>query len=190
MNGPELTAVVARLTATVRVRGPDPSGHVARAASFYVQSQSPSQSDASSETVLTALSATATRLGSYDDRFRPREEEEEEEEEEEDLVAPLSVFLPFLADDRREAIVEGFRGGTGAESSNHDVRAGCPWLAPGTEVHVLRAVGGEGRGDGDGWLPARVVAVTGKEGDVVTPSRKRCPRFRAHSFLVLPPRPR
>ena len=47
MDGPELARIAAAVTATVRVRGPDPLNDISNRASFFLSDSSPTSSSSS-----------------------------------------------------------------------------------------------------------------------------------------------
>ena len=135
------------LTATVRVRGPDPRGDIATDAAFFDHRPSSSNDDDDGNSVsdgapVVAISATALKLPRPASR-PPGDDPRTTMEERTRFIAPLALFLPFLDDSARP----------GSPSSSP--------LVPGAEVHVRP--GRENPGPGDepgGWIRARVLAAT------------------------------
>jgi len=198
-DGPTLARRAAAMTATVRVRGFDPRGDIARAASYFVCSSAPtSGSGEGSVPMVTSLSATALRLppppspdhvlgvrppvaASTSSAFSVSSARRSSTMGYEHLIAPLSLFLPFLMDaqpDEKAVVVAGVSdgGGSGGGGIHGDgggggCKAQVSPMVPGTEVHVLRPSDGggggrednEGNGCGGGWVLAKVVAVVGRE---------------------------
>lgn len=170
MDGPEVARVARALTATVRVRGPDPRHEISRRASFFLSSSSSSSTSPASHhgtaaTPITSLSATALRLpsssptstaappiSSFSSASSPSFPVVFEH-----LIAPLSVFLPFLTDaDALSADENGARPLPGGGDAHHSP------LTPGTEVHIMRrGAGSRDGGDGGEWVRARVMAIFG-----------------------------
>ena len=135
------------LTATVRVRGPDPRGDIAADAAFFDHGR-PSSNDDDDDSgsidvaPVVAISATALKLPRPASR-PPGDDPRTKTDERTRFIAPLALFLPFLDDSARP----------GSPSSSP--------LVPGAEVHVRP--GRENPGPGDepgGWIRARVLAAT------------------------------
>lgn len=127
MDGREIARRGIRLTATVRVRGPDPRGDIAASSAFFAVSDSGPES-------ITELSASALRLplGSGAGPGATAEPSARDADaEHEYLLAPLALFVPFF----------GPRGGANA----------ARLLAPGVEVHVRR---GASQSSVPEWIPA------------------------------------
>ena len=134
------------LTATVRVRGPDPRDDVAADAAFFTH-QRPDDDllPGADGAPVVAISATALRIptrASTRQHGRPAAGDDRER-----FIAPLAPFLPFLAarDDARD----------------DRPRARAPLaspLAPGVEVHVRLGREGLGGDEPGGWTRARVLA--------------------------------
>lgn len=135
------------LTATVRVRGPDPRGDIAADAAFFDHKPSSSNDDDDGSgsidgAPVVAISATALKLPRPASRS-PGDDPLTTTDERTRFIAPLALFLPFLDDSARP----------GSPSSSP--------LVPGAEVHVRP--GRENPGPGDepgGWIRARVLAAT------------------------------
>ena len=135
------------LTATVRVRGPDPRGDIAADAAFFDHKPSSSNDDDDGSgsidgAPVVAISATALKLPRPASR-PPGDDPLTTTDERTRFIAPLALFLPFLDDSARP----------GSPSSSP--------LVPGAEVHVRP--GRENPGPGDepgGWIRARVLAAT------------------------------
>ena len=135
------------LTATVRVRGPDPRGDIAADAAFFDHRPSSSNDDDDGSgsidgAPVVAISATALKLPRPASR-PPGDDPRTTTDERTRFIAPLALFLPFLDDSARP----------GSPSSSP--------LVPGAEVHVRP--GRENPGPGDepgGWIRARVLAAT------------------------------
>ena len=135
------------LTATVRVRGPDPRGDIAADAAFFDHKPSSSNDDDDGSgsidgAPVVAISATALKLPRPASR-PPGDDPRTTTDERTRFIAPLALFLPFLDDSARP----------GSPSSSP--------LVPGAEVHVRP--GRENPGPGDepgGWIRARVLAAT------------------------------
>ena len=135
------------LTATVRVRGPDPRGDIAADAAFFDHKPSSSNDDDDDSgsidgAPVVAISATALKLPRPASR-PPGDDPRTTTDERTRFIAPLALFLPFLDDSARP----------GSPSSSP--------LVPGAEVHVRP--GRENPGPGDepgGWIRARVLAAT------------------------------
>ena len=124
------------LTATVRVRGPDPRGDVAADAAFFAHHRP----DDDHLPPVVAISATALRIPTrastrWDGRPAAGDDRER-------FIAPLAPFLPFLAP---------------RDESSHDRPRASP-LAPGVDVHVRLGREGLGGDEPGGWTRARVLA--------------------------------
>ena len=130
------------LTATVRVRGPDPRGDVAADAAFFTHHRPDDDSLPGADGApVVAISATALRIptrASTRQDGRPAAGDDRER-----FIAPLAPFLPFLAarDDARD-----------------DRPSVASPLAPGVEVHVRLGREGFGGDEPGGWTRARVLA--------------------------------
>ena len=141
------------LTATVRVRGPDPRGDIAADAAFFDHRPSSSNDDDDDSgsidgAPVVAISATALKLPRPASR-PPGDDPRTTTDERQRFIAPLALFLPFLDDSARP--------GSPASSSSS---SSSP-LVPGAEVHVRP--GREDLEPGDepgGWIRARVLAAT------------------------------
>ena len=132
MDGREIARRGIRLTATVRVRGPDPRGDIAASSAFFAVSDSGSES-------ITELSASALRLplGSGAGPGATAEPSARDADaENEYLLAPLALFVPFF----------GPRGGASVGGL----------LAPGVEVHVRR---GASQSWVPEWIPATALGA-------------------------------
>ena len=132
MDGREIARRGIRLTATVRVRGPDPRGDIAASSAFFAVSDSGSES-------ITELSASALRLplGSGAGPGATAEPSARDADaENEYLLAPLALFVPFF----------GPRGGASVGGL----------LAPGVEVHVRR---GASQSSVPEWIPATALGA-------------------------------
>ena len=149
MQGPsEVARRAIGLTATVRVRGPDPRGDIAADAAFFDHKPSSSNDDDDGSgsidgAPVVAISATALKLPRPASR-PPGDDPRTTTDERTRFIAPLALFLPFLDDSAT----------TGSPSSSSP-------LVPGAEVHVR--LGRENPGPGDepgGWIRARVLAAT------------------------------
>lgn len=134
------------LTATVRVRGPDPRGDVAADAAFFTHHRPDDDLLPGADGApVVAISATALRIptrASTRQDGRPAAGDDRKR-----FIAPLAPFLPFLAarDDARD----------------DRPRARAPLaspLAPGVEVHVRLGREGLGGDEPGGWTRARVLA--------------------------------
>ena len=93
MDGREIARRGIRLTATVRVRGPDPRGDIAASSAFFAVA------DAGPESI-TEISASALRLplGSGAGHGAAAEPSARDADaEHEYLLAPLALFVPFFA---------------------------------------------------------------------------------------------
>ena len=148
MQGPsEVARRAIGLTATVRVRGPDPRGDIAADAAFFDHKPSSSNDDDDDSgsidgAPVVAISATALKLPRPASR-PPGDDPRTTTDERTRFIAPLALFLPFLDDSARP----------GSSSSSP--------LVPGAEVHVRP--GRENPGPSDepgGWIRARVLAAT------------------------------
>ena len=136
------------LTATVRVRGPDPRGDVAADAAFFAHHRP----DDDHLPPVVAISATALRIPTrastrWDGRSAAGDDRER-------FIAPLAPFLPFLAPRDRSSTTARARP-----------------LAPGVDVPSASA-GGLGGDEPGGWTRARprVVRPSGRV------ERRRRPR--------------
>ena len=130
------------LTATVRVRGPDPRGDIAADAAFFDHKPSSSNDDDDGSgsidgAPVVAISATALKLPRPASR-PPGDDPRTTTDERTRFIAPLALFLPFLDDSAT----------SGSPSSSSP-------LVPGAEVHVRL-----GRESPGGWIRARVLAAT------------------------------
>ena len=144
MQGPSEAARRAiGLTATVRVRGPDPRGDIATDAAFFDHGRPSSNDDDDDDSgsidgaPVVAISATALKLPRPASR-PPGDDPRTTTDERTRFIAPLALFLPFLDDSAR----------AGSTSSSP--------LVPGAEVHVRPGPGDEP----GGWIRARVLAAT------------------------------
>ena len=143
MQGPsEVARRAIGLTATVRVRGPDPRGDIAADAAFFDHKPSSSNDDddgsgAIDGAPVVAISATALKLPRPASR-PPGDDPRTTTDERTRFIAPLALFLPFLDDSAT----------SGSPSSSSP-------LVPGAEVHVRL-----GRESPGGWIRARVLAAT------------------------------
>ena len=148
MQGPsEVARRAIGLTATVRVRGPDPRGDIAADAAFFDHKPSSSNDDDDGSgsidgAPVVAISATALKLPRPASR-PPGDDPRTTTDERTRFIAPLALFLPFLDDSARP----------GSSSSSP--------LVPGAEVHVRPGRVNPGPGDEPGgWIRARVLAAT------------------------------
>ena len=148
MQGPsEVARRAIGLTATVRVRGPDPRGDIAADAAFFDHKPSSSNDDDDDSgsidgAPVVAISATALKLPRPASR-PPGDDPRTTTDERTRFIAPLALFLPFLDDSARP----------GSPSSSP--------LVPGAEVHVRPGRVNPGPGDEPGgWIRARVLATT------------------------------
>ena len=144
MQGPsEVARRAIGLTATVRVRGPDPRGDIATDAAFFDHKPSSSNDDDDDDSgsidgaPVVAISATALKLPRPASR-PPGDDPRTTTDERTRFIAPLALFLPFLDDSAT----------SGSQSSSSP-------LVPGAEVHVRL-----GRESPGGWIRARVLAAT------------------------------
>jgi peroxisomal leader peptide-processing protease len=135
------------LTATVRVRGPDPRGDIAADAAFFDHGR-PSSNDDDDDSgsidgaPVVAISATALKLPRPASR-PPGDDPRTTTDERTRFIAPLALFLPFLDDSAT----------TGSSPSSP--------LVPGAEVHVRPGRENPELGDEPGgWIRARVLAAT------------------------------
>lgn len=133
MDGREIARRGIRLTATVRVRGPDPRGDIAASSAFFAVA------DAGAESI-TEISASALRLplgsgAGHGAAAEPNARDADAEHEY--LLAPLALFVPFFAP----------RGDANGP------------LAPGVEVHVRRGAGRAPDGSDPEWIPATALAA-------------------------------
>ncbi len=135
------------LTATVRVRGPDPRGDVAADAAFFAHHRlDDDHLPAADGAPVVAISATALRIPTrastrWDERPAAGDDRER-------FIAPLAPFLPFLAP-RHESRDDRPRSPPPPLASP---------LAPGVEVHVRLGREGLGGDEPGGWTRARVLA--------------------------------
>lgn len=143
MQGPsEVARRAIGLTATVRVRGPDPRGDIATDAAFFDHGRPSSNDDDDDDSgsidgaPVVAISATALKLPRP--ASRPPGDDPRTTDERTRFIAPLALFLPFLDDSAT----------SGSPSSSSP-------LVPGAEVHVRL-----GRESPGGWIRARVLAAT------------------------------
>ena len=130
------------LTATVRVRGPDPRGDVAADAAFFTHHRPDDDSLPGADGApIVAISATALRIPTRASTRRDGRPAAGDDRER--FIAPLAPFLPFLAarDDARD-----------------DRPSVASPLAPGVEVHVRLGREGLGGDEPGGWTRARVLA--------------------------------
>ena len=129
------------LTATVRVRGPDPRGDVAADAAFFTH-HLPGADGAP----VVAISATALRIPTRASTRRDGPPAANDDRER--FIAPLAPFLPFLAarDEARD------------DRPRDDIALLASPLAPGVEVHVRLGREGLGGDEPGGWHRARVLA--------------------------------
>ena len=148
MQGPsEVARRAIGLTATVRVRGPDPRGDIAADAAFFDHRPSGSNDDDDDSgsidgAPVVAISATALKLPRPASRS-PGDDPLTTTDERTRFIAPLALFLPFLDDSARP----------GSPSSSP--------LVPGAEVHVRPGrVNLEPGDEPGGWIRARVLAAT------------------------------
>ena len=144
MQGPsEVARRAIGLTATVRVRGPDPRGDIATDAAFFDHGRPSSNDDDDDDSgsidgaPVVAISATALKLPRPASR-PPGDDPRTTTDERTRFIAPLALFLPFLDDSAT----------SGSPSSSSP-------LVPGAEVHVRL-----GRESPGGWIRARVLAAT------------------------------
>ena len=143
MQGPsEVARRAIGLTATVRVRGPDPRGDIATDAAFFDHGRPSSNDDDDASgsidgAPVVAISATALKLPRPASR-PPGDDPRTTTDERTRFIAPLALFLPFLDDSAT----------SGSQSSSSP-------LVPGAEVHVRL-----GRESPGGWIRARVLAAT------------------------------
>ena len=144
MQGPsEVARRAIALTATVRVRGPDPRGDIATDAAFFDHGRPSSNDDDDDDSgsidgaPVVAISATALKLPRPASR-PPGDDPRTTTDERTRFIAPLALFLPFLDDSAT----------SGSQSSSSP-------LVPGAEVHVRL-----GRESPGGWIRARVLAAT------------------------------
>ena len=144
MQGPsEVARRAIGLTATVRVRGPDPRGDIATDAAFFDHGRPSSNDDDDDDSgsidgaPVVAISATALKLPRPASR-PPGDDPRTTTDERTRFIAPLALFLPFLDDSAT----------SGSQSSSSP-------LVPGAEVHVRL-----GRESPGGWIRARVLAAT------------------------------
>ena len=149
MQGPsEVARRAIGLTATVRVRGPDPRGDIAADAAFFDHGRPSSNDDDDASgsidgAPVVAISATALKLPRPASRPPPGDDPRTTTDERTRFIAPLALFLPFLDDSARP----------GSPSSSP--------LVPGAEVHVRPGRVNPGPGDEPGgWIRARVLATT------------------------------
>ena len=137
------------LTATVRVRGPDPRGDVAADAAFFAHHRpDDDRLPGADGAPIVAISATALRIPTRASTRRDGPPAADDDRER--FIAPLAPFLPFLAARDEEA----------RDDRPRFIAPLASPLAPGVEVHVR--LGREGLGDDEhepgGWTRARVLA--------------------------------